>query len=61
MSTALKEDFELILKKLDQIHAKLESLEFIIEKQNEPYVYSGDETLQPHAPEIVASSFIHLK
>jgi hypothetical protein len=58
MSPTLKENFEMILKKLDQIHEKLD---FVIESQNEPHVYVGDDTPQPYVPEILGSSLIQLK
>jgi uncharacterized protein YpuA (DUF1002 family) len=58
MSDALKEDFELVLKKLDQIHEKIDLL---IETQREPHVYVGDETAQPYVPEILLSSTFQLK
>jgi hypothetical protein len=58
MSPTLKENFELIIKKLDQIHEKLD---FVIENQSEPHVYSGDDTPQPYVPEILGSSLIQLK
>ena len=58
MSPILKEDFEMILKKLDQIHEKIDLL---IETQHEPHVYVGDETPQPYVPEILVSSTFQLK
>jgi hypothetical protein len=58
MSTTLKEDFELVLKKLDQIHEKIDLL---IETQNEPHIYAGDNTAQPYLPEILGSSLIQFK
>lgn len=43
MSTTLKEDLELILEKLDRI-------ERLIGKQDEPFEYPKDSTPQPYYP-----------
>lgn len=57
MSPTLKQEFELILEKLDKIHEKLD----ILIENEDPYVYTGDETPQPYVPEILGSSTFQLK